>query len=118
MATRAENVPNPDKLTPPQAAQRQEKPAVKPIKDVFVYSLEGEQVFIVAGSVTADKKNHQWKAQIKNVNRKGQAQPVQSVMFKQEGNQILTCNADGKWRNIDEMDKTIFNKVVDISGTY
>ncbi|WP_173443476.1 hypothetical protein [Selenomonas ruminantium] len=118
VATRAENVPNPDKLTPPQAAQRQEKPAVKPIKDVFVYSLEGEQVFIVAGSVTADKKNHQWQAQIKNVNRKGQAQPVQSVMFKQEGNQILTCNADGKWRNIDEMDKTIFNKVVDISGTY
>ena len=118
VATRAENVPNPDKLTQPQAAQRQEKPAVKPIKDVFVYNLEGEKVFIVAGSVSADKKNHQWQAQIKNVNRKGEAQPVQAVTFKQEGSQILTRNVDGKWRSIDEMDRAIFNKVVDISGTY
>ena len=74
VATRAENVPNPDKLPPPQAAQRQEKPAVKPIKDVFVYSMEGEKVFIVAGSVTVDKKNHQWQAQIKNINRNGDIQ--------------------------------------------
>ena len=118
VATRAENIPNPDKVSSQQAAQRQEKPAVKPIKDVFVYSLEGEKVFIVAGSVSADKKNHQWQAQIKNVNRKGEAQPVQAVTFKQEGSQILTRNVDGKWRSIDEMDRAIFNKVVDISGTY
>ena len=118
VATRAENIPNPDKVSSQQAAQRQEKPAVKPIKDVFVYSLEGEKVFIVAGSVSADKKNHQWQAQIKNVNRKGEAQPVQAVTFKQEGSQILTRNVDGKWRSINEMDRAIFNKVVDISGTY
>ena len=119
VATRAENVPGPDKLSQSQQVQRQqEKPSVKPIKDVFVYSMEGEKVFIVAGSVTVDKKNHQWQAQIKNVNLKGEAQPVQAVKFKQEGSKILTCNSSGKWRNIDEMDKTIFNKVVDISGTY
>ena len=119
VATRAENVPTPDKLSPPQQAQRQqEKPAVKPIKDVFIYSMEGEKVFVAAGSVTVDKKNHQWQAQIKNINRNGEAQSIQTVIFKQTGNQILTCNAGGKWRNIDEMDRAIFDKVVDISGTY
>ena len=112
VATRAENVPTPDKLSPPQQAQRQqEKPAVKPIKDVFIYSMEGEKVFVAAGSVTVDKKNHQWQAQIKNINRNGEAQSIQTVIFKQTGNQILTCNAGGKWRNIDEMDRAILTKL-------
>ena len=119
VATRNEDVSQTNKLPQPRPEQKQEKPAVKqPIKDVFVYSFEGEKVFIVAGSVSADKANHQWQARIKNVNKKGEPQSVQTVMFKQDGTQILTSKGDGQWRNIDEMDKSLFNKVVDISGTY
>ena len=119
VATRNEDVSQTNKPPQPRLEQKQEKPAVKqPIKDVFVYSYEGEKVFIVAGSVKADKERHEWQAKIKNVNKKGEPQPVQVVFFKQEGNQILTSNGNGKWRNIDEMDKSLFNKVADISGTY
>ena len=72
----------------------------------------------MAGSVTANKEKHEWQAKIKSINKKGEPQSVQQVFFKQEGKQILTSNGNGKWRPIDEMDKSLFNKVVDISGTF
>ena len=119
VATRNEDVSQINKIPQPRQEQPQEKPAVKqPIKDVFAYSFEGEKVFIVAGSVMADKEKHEWQARIKSVNKKGEVQSIQQVFFKQEGTQILTSNGDGKWRLIDEMDKSLFNKVVDISGTF
>lgn len=118
VATRNEAEKQMDKVPQPQQEKRTEKPAVKPLKDVFVYAFEGEKVFIVAGSVTSDKNAHEWQARIKNVNSQGEAQAVQSVSFKQEGPRILTRSGEGKWRNIDEMDRSLFNKVVDISGNY
>lgn len=118
VATRTEDNSKINKIPQPQPEAKVEKPAMKPIKDVFVYSFEGDKVFIVAGSVTADKTNHQWQAKIKNVNKRGESKPVQVVSFKQEGTQILTRNDGGKWRSIDEMDRSLFNKVVDISETY
>ena len=118
VATRNEAETKINRIPEPQQEKRTEKPAVKPIKDVFVYSFEGEKVFIVAGSVTSDKGSNVWKAKIKNVNSKGEAQSVQTVSFKQEGTQILTCSDQGQWRSIDEMDRSLFNKVVDISGNY
>lgn len=118
VATRNEDNAKINKISQPQPEAKVEKPAMKPIKDVFVYSFEGDKVYIVAGSVTVDKKNHQWQAKIKNVNKRGESQPVQVVSFKQEGTQILTRNDGGKWRSIDEMDRSLFDKVVDISETY
>lgn len=118
VATRNEDDSKINKIPQPQPEAKVEKPAMKPIKDVFVYTFEGDKVFIVAGSVTVDKKNHQWQAKIKNVNKRGESQPVQLVSFKKEGTQILTRNDGGKWRSIDEMDRSLFNKVVDISETY
>ncbi len=122
VATRNEDVSQADEIPQPQQEQKQkqkqEKPAVKPIMDVFVYSFEGEKVFIVAGSVTANEQTKEWRAQIKQVNQKGEPQPVRTVLFKQDGNQILTSNGQGKWRKVDEMDKSLFNKVLDIAGTY
>lgn len=118
VATRNEAETKINKLPEPQQEKRTEKPAVKPIKDVFVYSFEGEKVFIVAGSVTSDKGSNVWKTKIKNVNSRGEAQSVQTVSFRQEGTQILTRSEQGQWRAIDEMDRSLFNKVVDISGNY
>lgn len=118
VATRNEAETKINRIPEPQQEKRTEKPAVKPIKDVFVYSFEGDKVFIVAGSVTSDKGSNVWKAKIKNINSKGEAQSVQTVSFKQEGTQILTRSDQGQWRFIDEMDRSLFNKVVDISGNY
>ena len=118
VATRNEAETKINRIPEPQQEKRTEKPEVKPIKDVFVYTFEGDKVFIVAGSVTTNKNTQEWQAKIKNVNSKGEAQSVQSVSFKQEGTQILTCSDQGQWRSIDEMDRSLFNKVVDISGNY
>lgn len=118
VATRNEAETKINRIPEPQQEKRTEKPAVKPIKDVFVYSFEGDKVFIVAGSVTSDKGSNVWKAKIKNINSKGEAQSVQTVSFKQEGTQILTRSGQGQWRSIDEMDRSLFNKVMDISGNY
>lgn len=119
VATRNEDVSPINKIPQTGTEQPKEKPQVKqPIKDVFAYSFESEKVFIVAGSVTANKEKHEWQAKIKSINKKGEPQSVQQVFFKQEGKQILTSNGNGKWRPIDEMDKSLFNKVVDISGTF
>ncbi len=118
VATRKEAETKINRIPEPQQEKRTEKPEVKPIKDVFVYTFEGEKVFIVAGSVTSNKNSQEWQAKIKNVNSKGEAQPVQSVYFKQEGTQILTRSDKSQWRDIDEMDRSLFNKVVDISGNY
>lgn len=119
VATRNEDVSQINKIPQTETEQPKEKQPIKqPIKDVFVYSFEGEKVFIVAGSVTADKEKHEWHAKIKSINKKGEAQAVQQVSFRQEGKQILTSNGNGKWRLIDEMDKSLFNKVVDISGSF
>lgn len=92
-----------------------------PIKDEFVYTFEGDKVFIAAGSVSADKKNHQWQAQIKRVDKQGQVKLQQLVLFKQEDSRILTRSADkdaDTWRPVDEMDRSLYKKVVDISGVF
>lgn len=90
-----------------------------PAKDEFVYAFEGDKVYIVAGSVSADKKNRQWQAQIKHIDKHGAVQLQQNVFFKQEGSRILTrSDNDGAdhWRAVDEMDRSLYKKVSDISG--
>lgn len=109
----------------PEAEKQQDK-AVKtqkqcPAKDEFVYTFEGDKVYIAAGSVSADKKNHQWQAQVKHIDKQGAVQLQQVVFFKQEGSRILTRSAnDGadKWRAVDEMDRSVYKKVTDISGVF
>ncbi|SHK65625.1 hypothetical protein SAMN05216582_11143 [Selenomonas ruminantium] len=118
VASRNEDTSKINKLPQPIEEKKVVRQAVKPIQDVFVYSFEGEKVFIVAGSVTVDKKAHKWQVRIKNVNSQGESYGEQVVSFKQDGAQILTKNADGQWRDIDEMDRSLFKKVIDISGAF
>ena len=81
-----------------------------PAKDVVAMTFEGTKTYIVAGSVTGTKNDTQWTAML----RHGNAGKLTKVAFKQEGKKILTSNDDGPWRSIDEMDRSIFNKVQEI----
>lgn len=87
-----------------------------PAQDEFVYNFEGAKVYIVAGSVKKDKTKQLWQAKIKTVNAKEQLAAVQEVFFKQEGQRIVTRNGEGKWRELDEMDSSLYKKVTDIAG--
>ncbi|SFT33123.1 hypothetical protein SAMN02910356_00027 [Selenomonas sp. GACV-9] len=109
--TSVEQAKEPQAVTEPAkteapAAQKQNLPA----EDVVAMTFEGTNTYIVAGSVTGTKNGSQWAATLRN----GNAGKLSKVEFKQEGQKLMTRNDDGPWRPVDEMDRSIFNKIQEI----
>lgn len=110
--TSVENAKEPQPVEEPKA--KTEKAAAPkqniPAEDVVAMTFEGTKTYIVAGSVTGEKNGTQWTAVLRN----GTAGKLTKVEFKQEGKKILTRNEGGSWRPLDEMDRSIFNKLQEI----
>lgn len=81
-----------------------------PEQDTLAMTFEGTKTYIVAGSVTGTKNGTDWLAEIRN----GKAGKTSQVEFKQDGQKLMTRNDGGAWRPVDEMDRTIFQKLMEI----
>lgn len=81
-----------------------------PAKDTLAMTFEGTKTYIVAGSASSIKNGTDWKAEIRN----GEAGKISQVEFKQEGKTLMTRNDGGAWRPLDEMDRTLFHKLMEI----
>ncbi|MBQ1890627.1 MAG: hypothetical protein II160_08005 [Selenomonas sp.] len=113
-ATSAEQAKEPQAVSD-EKAKAEEAAAKKqnlPAKDVVAMTFEGTKTYIVAGSVTGTKTGTQWTASL----RHGEAGKLSKVEFKQDGAKLMTRNDDGPWRPVDEMDRSIFNKIQEIVG--
>ncbi len=113
-ATSAEQAKEPQAVSD-EKAKAEENASEKrnlPAEDVAAMTFEGTKTYIVAGSVTGTKTGTQWSASL----RHGEAGKLSKVEFKQDGAKLMTRNDDGPWRPVDEMDRSIFNKIQEIVG--
>lgn len=93
------------------------RPAV-PVTDELAYTFEGTKLFIVAGSVVADKDGNLWQAKVKHVTAKGIEGPERLVYFKLQGKDVMTRLDDGSWRPVDDMDQSVYRRVTAIVGNH
>lgn len=81
-----------------------------PEQDTLAMTFEGTKTYIVAGSASGTKNGTEWMAEIRN----GEAGKTSQVEFRQEGKNLVTRNDGGAWRPLDEMDRTLFHKLMEI----
>lgn len=81
-----------------------------PVQDTLAMTFEGTKTYIVAGSVNGTKNGSNWTAELRN-EAEGK---ISQVEFKQDGQKLMTRNDGGAWRPVDEMDRTIFQKLMEI----
>ena len=99
-----------------QEAQENEQKAAAaetqalPAQDTLAMTFEGTKTYIVAGSISGTKNGACWKAEIRN----GKEGKISQVEFKQDGQKLMTRNDGGPWRPMDEMDRTLFHKLMEV----
>ena len=93
------------------------RPAV-PVTDELAYTFEGTKLFVVAGSVVADKDGNLWQAKVKHVTAKGIEGPERLVYFKLQGKDVMTRLDDGSWRPVDDMDQSVYRRITAIVGNH
>lgn len=101
-----------EKPTKEVAGEQKKTETVKvlPLQDVLAMNFEGTKTYIVAGSVNGTKSGNAWTAKI----RSGGEGKISQVEFKQDGQKLMTRNDGGEWRSMDEMDRTLFYKIMEI----
>ena len=110
-----------DVLPETQAARESAAPVtepapqlVLPAADELAYTFEGAKLYIVAGSVTVDGNGTLWQAKVKNVTAKGTSGPEQLVCFKRQGSDVMTRLDQGNWRTADDMDRSVYRRIMAI----